>query len=72
MGLDEYENIDRPVRLAFRFTEAEANALGNLARASGVTLAALVRSWLYAALDTNPALRASREGHNNANRTAIR
>ena len=65
--MDEYENIDRPVRLAFRFTEAEADALGHIARACGLTLAALVRSWLHTAIDTYPALRASIEGQRHGN-----
>jgi hypothetical protein len=66
--MPEYDFIDRPIRLRFRFSEEEADALGDLARANGITVAALIRTWLQAAID-NPACNgAPNERNSHANR----
>ena len=66
----DLNDTNRPVRLKFRFNEAEADALGDLASAKGLTAAALVRQWLHAAIHEtdNPAPdKGSNEGKNHAN-----
>jgi hypothetical protein len=75
MHMDEYDTVDRPIRLRFRFSEEEADALDDLARANSLTAAALIRTWLHAAINetNNPARNgAPHERTSNANRAPHR
>jgi hypothetical protein len=68
MADDVSEN--RPVRMRFRFTEAEANSLGEIARAEGISLAALVRQWIANAITARQGV--TRKGNDHDNQPAHR
>jgi hypothetical protein len=63
--MDDYDTVDRPIRLRFRFTEEEADALGDLARANGISVAALIRVWLSHAINAHNGAPNERENHAN-------
>jgi hypothetical protein len=63
--MTDHDFVDRPIRLRFRFSEAEADALGDLARAHGISVAALIRVWLSHAINAHRGTPTERKNHAN-------